>query len=67
MNAKANSAIIKPTSDNIPIHISIVIKNSAKFQIPNHGNFHMTKNITNQDPIHTVMIFNRFLKNHWEK
>ena len=60
----ANSAIIKLTSDSIPIHISIVIKNSAKFPIQNRGNFPKTKKITNQEPIPTAITFNKFLKNH---
>ena len=61
---KANNAIIKPTSDSMAIHITIVIKNSTKFPIQNRGNFHKTKKITNHEPIPTVITFNRFLKNH---
>ena len=41
----ANSAIIKPTSDSMAIHITIVIKNSTKFPIQDRGNFHKTKKI----------------------
>ena len=61
---KANKAIIKPTRDSIQIHINIVIKNKQNFQIQNRGNAHKTKNITIQEPIATVIIFNKFLKNH---
>ena len=61
---KANNAIISDTNDSIHIPIIIVIKNRAKFQIPNRGNFHKNRNITIHAQIQTIHIFNKFLKNH---
>ena len=66
-NIKANNAIIKDTNESIQIQISIVNRNNTNSHIPNRGNFHNIKKITDHDIIQTVVIFNKFLKNHWEK
>ena len=63
----ANSAIISDTNESIQIQMTIVIKNNTKFHIQNRGNFHNIEKIINHDMTHTDNIFNRFLKNHWEK
>jgi hypothetical protein len=60
----ANNAIINDTNDSIHIPIIMVIKNKAKFQIPNHGNFPKNRKTTIHAQIQTIPIFNKFLKNH---